>query len=176
MFKMKVKQSDLPLFDSKDASKVIEKESRRKLDNILLTLQTSIAEVTPVGATGDLRSSLKTEIKQKSGKMIGSVFYGKKYALPVNDGRKASPVSQQGQRGLMRWIQKSRKGQSYFSALKGSYPKITLKQATFLLARSLKNTARKGQKFFEKGIKNAKPDINRIYKSLGNSLVKGLTK
>jgi hypothetical protein len=176
MFDMKLTSKDLPVLDGNKASKVIEKEGGIRLNNVLLTIQNSIATVTPVGATGDLRSSLRTDIKRKGGNLIGSVFFGKKYALPVNDGRKASPVSRLGQQGLARWIEKSRKGRSYFSGLKSTYPKVNLRQATFLLARSLKLRERVGQKFFEKGIENAKADINRFISRLGDSLVKGLVK
>lgn len=174
MFEIKIKSSDFPIFDKKD-TRATEKESMNKLNNILLTIQNHVAIVTPVGATGSLRSSLKTTIrKTKIGKMIGSVLFGKKYAGAVNDGRKASPVSKLGQKSLRRWIQKSTKGRSYFNSLKDKYPKITLRSAVFLLARSMKQKERKGQEFFEKGIKNAKADINRIVSRLGTILVRGL--
>ena len=174
MFDMKLTTKDLPIVDSKKAEKVIEKESVNRMNNVLLSIQNEVSKETPVGSTGDLRSSLNTEIKRVAGNLIGSVFFGKKYALPVNDGRKASPVSVVGQRGLSRWIQKSTKGRAYFSGLKSSYPKITLRQATFLLARSMKRRARKAQQFFEKGIANAQSDINRFVSGLGDRLVKRL--
>ncbi len=130
-----------------------------------------------IGPCRALRSSLKTVIKTpKKGGFKGSLWFAKKYASAVNDGRKASPVSELGQKSLRRWIQKSTKGHAYFSGLQGKYPNITLKQATFLLARSLKNKKRVGQRFFEKGIKNARPDINKIVRRLGTVLVKGWAK
>jgi hypothetical protein len=176
MYDMKVSVSDIPITNPQKGKRVIDIDSRRNLDNILLTIQKEVAELTPVGATGDLRSSLRTNVRKKGANIIGEVFFGKKYALPVNDGRKASPVSIQGQRGLSRWIEKSRKGRAYFSGLKSAYPKVTLKQATFLLSRSMKKKARKGQKFFEEGIKNASSKINKIISNLGNKLVKDMVK
>jgi hypothetical protein len=175
VFDIKINSKDLPIFDKNDV-KMISKEQEKTMNNVLLTIQNSVAIVTPVGATGAMRASLKTLIKKMSSKIIGIVGYGAKYTPAVNDGRKAAPVSQKGQVSLRRWIQKSTKGRLYFSGLKNKYPKITLKQATFLLARSLKNKKREGQRFFEKGLENAKADINRIIKGLGTNIVKGLLK
>lgn len=160
-----------------DPDKIIKEMSREsliKLDNILIELQRSIAAVTPVGASGDMRSSLGTRIVRKLGVFIGEVFFGKKYAIVVNDGRKEAPVSKTGQIGLSRWIEKSSKGRDFFAGLKDDYPNITLRQATFLLARSLKKKKRDGQKFVEEGVENAAPDVNRIISDLGDKLIKVL--
>jgi hypothetical protein len=81
-----------------------------------------------------------------------------------------------GQVGLRRWIEKSTKGQDYFDALQADYPEINLRQATFLLARSLKRKKREGQKFVEEGTANAIPDVDKIVSDLGDRLIKELAK
>lgn len=175
-FEMRLDVPDIVLFDTKKSETLINKESRIAMDSILINLQFEIVSLTPVGVSGDLRSSIQTEVKELPDKLIGVVFAGKKYALAVDQGRKAAPVSELGQASLSRWIDKSAKGREFFSALKGSYPKITLAQATFLLARSLKKKAREGQEFFEEGIENARPKVDSEFNQLGVNLKQGLLK
>jgi hypothetical protein len=185
VFNIKLNSKDFPIFDKKDI-KLTQKESINALNNILLTMQNNIVELTPVGATGAMRSSVFTTIKTlKRGVIKGFVWVGKKYAPAVDLGRKAAPVSETGQISLRRWIQKSKKGRAWFNKVKSKktfftrrqkYKNLTLDQATYILARSLKRKKRKGQKFFEKGLKNSKKDINRIVKRLGTVLAKGWAK
>ena len=169
------KTPNVKLFNFKGAVSMFNKESRKAVDRSLAILQFNIVQLTPVGATGDLRSSINTKVDERKGEILGVVFAGKTYALPVELGRKASPVSKTGQLSLTRWILKSSGGRSWFQALKGKYPRITVKQATFLLARSLKRKARKGQKFFEKGVNNAMPKVNQIMRQLSDDIARGLT-
>jgi hypothetical protein len=172
MYSIKLKKPQYVVFDPKKVERVTRQEDRKAMDSALIEAQSDIIEAAPVGHTGNLRASIGTRVVEKKGVLQGIVFAGVKYALPVEFGRKASPVSQLGQVSLRRWIEKSTQGRAFFSALRNSYPKITINAAVFLLARSLKRRERKGQKFFQKGLDEAWPRMQTIFRALGRKLAK----
>lgn len=164
MFKMKFTKPDILLFNAKASKEMFDSEGRKFMNRALVKLLNDIVALTPVGATGDLRNSLAFKIFVLKDMIRGLLFAGKKYAIVVNDGRKAAPVSMTGQKSLVRWVQKSSAGRSLWTSLKSKYPKITARQVAFLVARRKKMQKTAGQKFFDKGIKNAKQDVKNIFR------------
>lgn len=172
MYSVRIKRPNIMLFKESAAQQMIDRETMKTINRALITIGNRVRSLTPVGASGDLRSSIRSSVKMRRNDIIGRLFTGKKYAMVVEEGRKASPVSKTGQRSLKRWIMLSSKGRAYFDGLRSKYPKITLKQATFLLARSLKRKKRKGQKFFSTGVKETRVQVENMFKNLGKTIRK----
>jgi len=164
MFKAKVKMPNTKLFDLSEGTRAIKQEAIKAMNRAVAVIESNVISEAPVGATGDLRSSINSNVKSTGQSVIGIVFAGKRYAMPVNDGRKASPVSATGQLSIKRWVEKSSGGRALWSSLRAKYPKITSKQVAFLVARKKKQKATKGQKFFDKGFELSVSEINRIFK------------
>ena len=176
MFKINLNLPDTLLFDPAGSEKFIDHAGSIFIDDALVELQNNIVELAPVGVSGNLRASIKTD-RQNVGTMIkGRVYSDVKYTIVQEEGRKKAWVSKEGQKGLERWVRLSSGGKAFFSDLKADYPKITVKQAVFLISRSMSKKKRKGKKFFEKGAEESIPEINSLYKKFGITLEKGLSK
>lgn len=176
MYKYKLKKPRINLFDPVATERILTQEGKIAMDSSLIEIQNEVIKETPVGVAGDLRSSIGTELFITGGFFQGVVFAGKKYALPLNFGRKASPVSVIGQQSLARWVEKSTAGQELFAALKSKYPKITPRAVAFLIARKKKTKRTKGTKFFDNGVSNALPEVRRLFTKMGIKLKKELIK
>lgn len=167
MYSMKLVKPRIVLFDPKKSEVMLNQEGRIAMDSALIEAQREIVDETPVGVSGDMRASIQTMIKIVGKIIQGIVFAGKKYALPVNFGRKASPVSKLGQMSIQRWVEKSTAGRELWGALSSKYPGISSRAVAFLVSRKKKQRRTKGQRFFDKGINKAMPEIRRIFKGMG---------
>jgi len=175
MLKIKFTKPKILLFDSKGAKRMMDVESRRTMAVVLVKTQGEIKDRTPVGVSGELQNSIMIEMKKIKERLIGFVFSALKYALPMNFGRKASPVSKLGQLSILRWVEKSSAGRALWQTLKGRYPKITPRQVAFLVARQKKLKRMEGKKFFEKGIQASLSFIRGAFSKHGLTLKRRLT-
>lgn len=141
------------------------------VDSVLLEYQKKIVDEAPVGATGLLKNTIFTE---RNSPTKGRVYLNTKYGVVVNSGRKASPVSASADPSLEAWIKRSTSGRAFFSGLQVSYPKITIKQAIFLLKRSKKKKPTKANPFFNRGKMKASPRVSKLYSSFVSNLAKEL--
>lgn len=167
-FQWKVPRS--PIFDEKLAKPYTESQKSKIFAKILPVYQSGIILKAPVGATARLRNSIQMKVTTDS----GSVFTDLGYAVPVNDGRDAAPVAASADPSLSAWIRRSTKGQAWFAALKGKYPKITVEGAIFILKRSKKQKATPGQTFFEKGVEAVGGIISNTYQRILADFAAGL--
>jgi len=155
------------LHDPPKAEVMMAREGRIALDNSLIKVKFEADKLTPRGSTSELAGSLNTEVRERKQFRQGVVFYGVRYALPVEFGRRAAPVSRTGQQSIRRWVEKSSAGTSLWNALKSRYPKITSKQVAFLVARKKKLKRTKGQKFFRKAVNISESYVKAQFEKLG---------
>ncbi len=167
---IKFKTPKTPLFDPALAKTFFDTNKTKFFDKILPVIQTGIKLKAPAGATVELKNSIKTRVTGDS----GFIFTDLSYAVVVNDGRRAAPVSASADASIAAWIKRSTKGQAFFSNLKSKYKRITIKQAVFLLKRGKKNKKTKGQKFFERGFRSVGAITNRTMKRLLDDVTSGL--
>ncbi len=168
MYKVKMKVPKISFFDRDKFKKATRQEDLIALNSALVAVQGKIILRTPVGDTGLLRASIKTSVSQKPQNILGLVFSGVKYAIPLEWGRR--PGKFPPYRALINWVRRSSAGRAVWEALRGKYPKIKLAQVAFVVARAIKNKGIKEKKFFRGGIKDAKPEIRNIFKNLGKKL------
>lgn len=175
MFKVKMKEPKINLFKPKKATDIFEREGEVAMNRALVEMQNNIVPLVPRGVTSRLVNSIRTIVKKIAEAVIrGKVFSDlqEPYGIVQESGRRAAPVSAGGQELIARWIRLSTNGQAYFNALKQTYPKITVRQATFLLARSMKRRARKGKEFFKKGVEKSLPAVDRIFNQMFDRITK----
>ncbi len=174
MLKMKFTKPKILLLDPKGAARMMDVEGRRTMSLVLTKTQAEIKERTPVGVSGQLRDSVMTEMKKVKEKLIGFVFSALVYALPMNFGRKASPVSRTGQLSILRWVEKSKAGRALWQKLRKDYKKISSRQVAFLVARKKGEERMEGKKFFEKGITASESFIRGAFSKHGLMLKRKL--
>jgi len=158
---------DIPLFDSKQAQALFNKEATRSLNIMVEVARTNIVFAAPVGHTGRLR-----QIGTSVANNVGRVFPTVNYAPVIEAGRRAGkfpPTTP-----LIQWIRLSKKGQRYLANLKRRYPRITVRQAAFLLGRSMKRRKRKANPFFSRGIKRSQKRLRLEAGILNRRLAVGL--
>jgi len=167
--KYKWKFPDIPLFNANEGIKAVNKYNSMLLDSVLTEYQQAIIQAAPVGASTQLRNSIQQE---KISNNKGRIIVNAKYAATIEDGRKAAPVSASADLSLTAWVKRSIKGRKYFASLKQTYPKITVKQAVFLLKKGKKRKPTKKNPFFTRGRKKATPAVKKIYASYQARLTK----
>lgn len=164
--KFKFDTKGIALFNLNKASTRIKKLAKTSLNSMLGTAQRNIGIQAPVGATGQLRDDVSLEIRELSGR----VFAGSPYAIVINDGRKASPVSKDADPSLIRWLRVTRKGRKMLVWTRANMMKNrkskpstdqVIKSALYILKRSMKNKARPANPFFDRGIEKSQPFIKQ---------------
>ncbi len=165
------KVPNTPLFNSDKSKEFIAERKLTIFSKITPIIQTGIKLKTPVGATTTLRNSIMMKVTKDK----ASVFTNLKYAIPIHDGRRAAPVARSADASLDAWIRLSNKGRRYFSGLKSKFPKITVKQAIFLLKRGKKQKPTKGQPFFDEGLKSVSAILQGTLQNLLKLFANGLT-
>ena len=162
---------DIALYSEGKSKEVFTKNATRTLNNMTIILEQNMKKTAPVGHTAQLINSIQTAVKG----FTGSVFSTAKYASIINRGRGAAPVSRDA--SIEAWIRLSKKGQLYLSSLRATYgPKTSIKQAAFLLRRSMKRRPRKANPFWDRGRKKSVPGLekeaNKFLTNLKNGLLK----
>jgi len=158
------------LFDVEKAKELFSNDIRVYLNTVLPITQTNIKQEAPVGVTSQLRNTIYTEVKETEGR----VYSGVDYAVVVNEGRAAGKTPPPPD-ALINWIRLSAGGRAWFAAIRSKYPNMTVKAASFILARSI---GKKGFKndFFDRGIKKSKNYIKveagRLLKKIAEGLCK----
>ena len=169
-FKFELKKPNIKLFDRNKSQAFIKQEVGKTIDTITSVVKTNIVFGAPVGGTGNLKNSIKSE---RDG-FTGSVFTNVGYASVVENGRRAAPVAESADDDLRVWITRSRKGRAYFQSLKSKYKNITLKGAIFLLKRGKKRKPTKANPFFQRGIDRSFKRIRRETTFLLEKIRRGL--
>lgn len=167
--KYDLKIPKIKLFDKTEAMKFVKAETQKTIDIMTSKVQANVKFGAPVGVTSELRNTIYTS---RTG-FTGRVYSGVDYGIIIEKGRKKAPVSY---RHLVRWVQKSRKGQMYLATLRSNkkYKNITAVGAAVMLARSMGKKARKPNPFFSKGVKRSSKTLTREPLILLEILSRGL--
>jgi len=152
------------------AKSIITAEVNKSFQGLSAVIQSNVIFSAPVGATGQLRNSIESEV----GVNQLEVFTALSYAPVIEQGRKAAPVSSSADQALALWIRKSTKGSKWYSNFKSKYPKTTIKQAVYVLKRSMRRKARKPNPFFERGVSQSQGAIKKRIKSLSARIARRL--
>jgi hypothetical protein len=149
------KVPDIPLFNPELASKEIKNDIAASLDKMTSVLQANIKLQTPRGVSRNLWNNINTYQSE----LMGRVSADTDYAVVLNEGRRPGarrpPAS-----ALVRWIIKSSAGVAWFAKIRAANPRITVRQAAYILARSI---GRKGFKndFFDRGVDQSSAYITK---------------
>ena len=93
-----------PLFVESLGKALISKQVKSTLNDMTSIVKANVQFEAPVGASAMLRNKIGTAITG----LIGKVFTGVSYAIVIEKGRRAAPVSRDA--NLEVWIRRSRKG------------------------------------------------------------------
>jgi len=179
MIKFKYKFPKTALFDPAKTQKLFGTKIKSAMNDILSVARLSIQKEAPKGATSQLINTIGTSQSENK----GLVYTGVDYAVVIEKGRKAAPVSQAADQSLTMWMRKSRKGRSYLLKVREIMMKKrrtkpstaqVIKSALFLLKRSMQKKKREPNPFFDRGINKARPLIRKISQNLLKEIAQGL--
>jgi hypothetical protein len=162
-----VKPTDA-LFNPPKAKEMFDVQIRKAVNDITSAAKASIQMEAPVGGTSQLRNTIRSII----GNNVGRVVTGVNYAIWVEKGRR--PGKQPPLAPLMRWLKSAPKGRAMLASMRQGRRRITLRSAAFLIARAIGRRGTKENPFFTRGVDKVKPIVNRVSRSLMNSIKKGL--
>ena len=171
----------LALFDPKKATARIKKLSKRTVSDMLITTSNNIKNQAPLGATGQLRLEINTELRPLSGR----VFAGAPHAIIIERGRKVAPVAKSADPSLTAWLRSTRKGRRMLIIARKMMMKRrktnpttaqVIRSALFLMKRSMKRKKRKPNPFFTRGVEKATPFIKKQSELYIKDLAKALAR
>ena len=178
MLEFKLKAPKLTIFNTKKSVGTLDTLGRIYMDRVLLKEQNEIQKLAPTGDTGLLRASISTKLQRSVGFLTGTVFIEAtkgvgSYAAVMEFGRRKGK-KQPPSKVFFGWLRNTTQGREFFADLKSTYKKITIPQAAFILARSIKKKGIKGKHYFKNGLKEAKPSVKHILKQYKKAIAKKL--
>jgi hypothetical protein len=115
-------------------------------------LMAELMKATPVGATGELRRAWKMDVdyvEAPAGKTaLVTIYNPQEYLEPTEKGRIAAPISIEGQKSLLLWVQRK-------LGLQGA----KAKSVAFLIGRKKRLTATPGQFFVKLTVERCFPVV-----------------
>jgi hypothetical protein len=162
---MSFKKPDIAFFDMAKVKSIFGKRIGGSIAEVLENSRNEIFRRAPHGVSGYLKSTIGTN---QPSYFEGEVFVTAPYAIIVERGRRAAPVSQSADAGLIRWLTKTRQGIEFVSAIRMKYfanaarrvnsqaqasqlEQQVLKSALFILKRSKARKKTPGQYYFRDG-------------------------
>jgi len=147
-----------------EARDTADRESKAAMYESVAIVEEQVVGLTPVGATGNLRQSITTEVRGAAfQKMRGYVFTPIAYGLPVEEGRapgRFPPIDP-----IELWVIRKRIA-----------PANEARRVAFLIARSIARHGTKGAFMFERGLDKATPKVISIWDDLPVRIVEAMAR
>lgn len=162
MVEMKLEYGDITeqVKRFEDAERLWEPVVREAMGQSLHAADNAISGLIPV-AFGELLEAQSREIQGGGMSLRGIVFNPKRYALPVEFGRKPGrmpPVS-----AIERWVQ-----------IKGIASGKDVRSIAYLIARAIGRRGTRAVKMYQRGAKQAQGQIGRIWQAALDKMAKRL--
>lgn len=134
--------------------KIADKHLLTAMSQSVITVESAIKPLVPVGVSSRLRNSIASEVKHLSALSIegkvGSTLKGEVYPSVMEFGRK--PGKMPPPSALERWVQ-----------LKMGVAPADVPGVAFLVARAIGRRGIKGKKFMERGWKQSKGKVHQFF-------------